>query len=190
MPTRPNVLFVMTDQQRFDTIAALGNPHVATPNLDRLAARGTVFDNAYSTSPVCVPARYTLRSGCEATLTDVYDNTVPDGGHAAIRERCGPYLAEAMRLRGYRTWGSASSTPRRGTRRSATTGSGTARSSTTAPSSGPVMRTRRGSRPSTPPTTGSRHSWESGPTCTTCRSSVPCRRSAPSNPGPPGRRSR
>ncbi|WP_165977047.1 sulfatase family protein [Nonomuraea diastatica] len=105
MPTRPNVLFVMTDQQRFDTIAALGNPHVATPHLDRLAARGTVFDNAYSTSPVCVPARYTLRSGCEPTRTGVYDNTVPGGGHAAIRERCGPYLAEAMGLRGYRTWG-------------------------------------------------------------------------------------
>ncbi|MFC7587024.1 sulfatase-like hydrolase/transferase [Nonomuraea antimicrobica] len=156
MPTRPNVLFVMTDQQRFDTISALGNPHLATPNLDRLAARGTVFDNAYSTAPVCVPARYTLRSGCEPTRTGVYDNTVPDRGHGLVRERCGPYLAEAMGLRGYRTWGWASSTPRPGTRRSAMRCSGTARSSTRVPSSGPVTRTRRGSRPSIPRTTGSR----------------------------------
>ena len=40
MNHRPNVLFVMTDQQRFDTIAALGNGHIYTPNLDRLARRG------------------------------------------------------------------------------------------------------------------------------------------------------
>jgi choline-sulfatase len=105
MTDRPNVLFVMTDQQRFDTIAALGNTDIATPNLDRLAARGAVFDNAYSTSPVCVPARYTLRSGSEPTRTGIYDNTVPDGAHAAIRDRCGPYLGEAMGALGYRTWG-------------------------------------------------------------------------------------
>ncbi|GAA4195449.1 hypothetical protein GCM10022252_41250 [Streptosporangium oxazolinicum] len=101
MSPRPNVLFVMTGQQRFDTIAALGNRGIATPNLDRLAARGTVFDNAYSTTPVCVPARHTLHSGYEPTQTRVYDNAVPDGGHAAIRESCGPYLAGAMGLRGY-----------------------------------------------------------------------------------------
>lgn len=102
---QPNVLFVMTDQQRFDTIAALGNTDIYTPNLDRLAARGATFENAYSTCPVCVPARYTLRSGCEPTRTGIYDNSVPDGAHDAIRASCGPYLAEAMSERGYRTWG-------------------------------------------------------------------------------------
>ena len=40
---RPNVLFLMTDQQRFDTIASLGNPHIFTPNLDRLAAETVTF---------------------------------------------------------------------------------------------------------------------------------------------------
>ena len=48
---RPNILFVMTDQQRFDTIAALGNKLARTPNLDRLAARGIAITNAYSTCP-------------------------------------------------------------------------------------------------------------------------------------------
>lgn len=101
----PNVLFVMTDQQRFDTIAALGNSDISTPNLDRLVRRGVSFTNAYSTCPVCVPARYTIRSGCEPTRTDIFDNSVPDGSHERIRQDCGPYLAEAMAERGYRTWG-------------------------------------------------------------------------------------
>ncbi|MDE0220421.1 MAG: sulfatase-like hydrolase/transferase [Spirochaetaceae bacterium] len=46
MTDQPNVLFVMTDQQRFDTIAALGNRHIYTPNLDRLVRRGVSFTNA------------------------------------------------------------------------------------------------------------------------------------------------
>ena len=45
--SKPNVLFVMTDQQRFDTIASLGNPHIYTPNIDRLVARGLSFTRGY-----------------------------------------------------------------------------------------------------------------------------------------------
>lgn len=101
----PDVLLVMTDQQRFDTLACRGNDIVHTPNLDRLAARGTVFDNAYSTCPVCMPARYTIRSGCEPTRTDIWDNEVPAGGHDRLAVQTGPYLAAAMRERGYRTFG-------------------------------------------------------------------------------------
>jgi|SRR4029450_383909 Sulfatase len=59
-PTRPDILFIMTDQQRFDTIAALGNSHIYTPNLDRLVRRGTSFSNVYTTCPICIPARYTI----------------------------------------------------------------------------------------------------------------------------------
>ena len=54
---RPNVLFIMTDQQRFDTIASLGNEQIYTPNLDRLVRRGITFTNGYSSCPVCVAAR-------------------------------------------------------------------------------------------------------------------------------------
>ena len=105
---QPNVLFVMCDQQRADTIAALGNPHIYTPNFDRLAARGTAFRNAYSTCPVCVPARYTIRTGCEPPTTGVYANGRPDivpGQAEAMEERCGPYLARTMAGLGYRTFG-------------------------------------------------------------------------------------
>jgi len=64
---RPTVLVLLSDDQRFDTIGALGNPEVQTPNLDRLVARGYVFRNNFvmgSTQPaVCLPSRAMLQSG-------------------------------------------------------------------------------------------------------------------------------
>ena len=83
--SKPNILFIMTDQQRFDTIRALGNEHIYTPNLDRLAQRGLAFTNAYSTCPVCVAARYTTRTGCEPPTTRVFSNGIgaPAPGQAA-----------------------------------------------------------------------------------------------------------
>jgi arylsulfatase A-like enzyme len=64
---RPNVVLLVTDDQRADTLAALGNPHIITPNMDRLVREGFVFRNAYcmgSTQPaVCMPSRTMLHSG-------------------------------------------------------------------------------------------------------------------------------
>ena len=99
---RPNILFVMTDQQRFDTIAALGQTRVQTPNLDRLVARGVAVDQAYSTCPVCVPARYGLMTGYEPSRTGWFSNwqEVPK-----VREACGEYLPEVLARSGYRTFG-------------------------------------------------------------------------------------
>jgi len=108
MTEQPNVLFIMTDQQRFDTIRALGNTHIVTPNLDRLVKRGISFVNAYSTCPVCVPARYTVRTGCEPPTIRIFSNGRLDSapGQAETMEgRCGPYLARTMKSRGYRTFG-------------------------------------------------------------------------------------
>ena len=98
----------MTDQQRFDTIAGLGNDLIYTPNLDRLVARGTSCTNAYSTCPVCVPARYSIRTGCEPPRTAIFANEAahPTNTQAeAMIARCGPYLAERMRELNYRTFG-------------------------------------------------------------------------------------
>ncbi len=106
--SQPNVLFLMTDQQRFDTIASLGNEQIYTPNLDRLVQRGVTFTNAYSTCPVCMPARYTIRTGCEPPATRSFFNGLsqPVPGQAAMmEERCGPYLARTMQRTGYRTFG-------------------------------------------------------------------------------------
>lgn len=101
----PNVLFVVTDQQRFDTIGALGNEQIATPNIDRLWRRGMAFENAYSLTPVCVPARYTMYSGLGAMKSQIYSNEISPDAHRVIRERFGPYLAERMDALGYRTFG-------------------------------------------------------------------------------------
>lgn len=64
---RPNVLFLFADDQRADTIHAHGNPHISTPNIDKLAARGTSFRNNYifggNSGAVCVPSRAMLMSG-------------------------------------------------------------------------------------------------------------------------------
>ena len=64
---RPNVLFLFADDQRADTIAALGNSHIKTPNLDRLVRRGLAFDRAYMqgglNGATCVPSRAMLLSG-------------------------------------------------------------------------------------------------------------------------------
>ncbi|RMG32703.1 MAG: DUF4976 domain-containing protein [Planctomycetota bacterium] len=60
---RPNILWYCTDQQRFDTIGALGNPYVRTPTLDRLVRRGTAFTHAYCQSPICTPSRASFMTG-------------------------------------------------------------------------------------------------------------------------------
>jgi arylsulfatase A-like enzyme len=58
-----NLLFIMTDQQRWDTLGCLGNPVIHTPNLDRLAHEGALFTKMYSSCPVCVPARTAILTG-------------------------------------------------------------------------------------------------------------------------------
>jgi arylsulfatase len=61
--TRPNILWYCTDQQRFDTIGALGNPYVQTPTLDGLVETGVSFTNTYCQSPVCTPSRTSFMTG-------------------------------------------------------------------------------------------------------------------------------
>ncbi len=62
-PKRPNVLFVITDQHRADHVGFMGNDVVRTPNLDSIAARGTVFENTWVSNPVCMPNRSTIMTG-------------------------------------------------------------------------------------------------------------------------------
>lgn len=71
---RPNFLIVLTDQQRFDTIAAAGYPWMKTPNLDRLVHEGCLFKNAYTPNPICVPARYDMLTGRTGRAHGHFDN--------------------------------------------------------------------------------------------------------------------
>lgn len=65
--SRPNILFIQSDQHRFDCIGANGHQLVHTPHLDRLASEGVNFTSAYTPAPICTPARISLQYGCWPT---------------------------------------------------------------------------------------------------------------------------
>ncbi len=108
---KPNILFVMADQLASRYLPFHGHPLVQTPNLSRLAREGVVFENAYSTSPLCAPARATVMNGLLSSRTGVYDN-------AAEFPSAIPTWAHYLRNEGYKTclvgrcilWGQTSCT--------------------------------------------------------------------------------
>ncbi|MFI6347068.1 sulfatase [Streptomyces sp. NPDC050560] len=74
MTTRPNVLWICTDQQRWDTLGSAGNTWTRTPHLDALAEGGVVFDAAYTQSPVCTPSRASFLTGRYPRTTGARQN--------------------------------------------------------------------------------------------------------------------
>ncbi len=76
MPRQPNIVFVFSDQQRWDTVGCYGQPLPITPNLDRMAADGVRFEHAYTCQPVCGPARACIQSGLYATQTGCWRNNI------------------------------------------------------------------------------------------------------------------
>jgi arylsulfatase A-like enzyme len=106
---RPNILFLFTDDQRFDTLQALNNPAVKTPNLDRLVREGTAFTHAHimgGTVPaVCAPSRAMLLTG--QTLFHVDESIVRPRKGEEERRSPKPFhlFPEEFRKAGYRTFG-------------------------------------------------------------------------------------
>ncbi|MBX7122017.1 MAG: sulfatase-like hydrolase/transferase [Opitutaceae bacterium] len=89
---RPNILYIVADDMRQDTIAALGNPVIETPALDGLVRKGTVLSQANCAYPVCVPSRTEMLTGrIFASAIDPHKNQPPT-------------LAERLREAGYETW--------------------------------------------------------------------------------------
>jgi arylsulfatase A-like enzyme len=72
--TQPNVLWICTDQQRWDTLSCLGHPGASTPNFDKLAASGVNFTRAYCQSPICTPSRASFLSGMYPIANQVQRN--------------------------------------------------------------------------------------------------------------------
>lgn len=72
--TRPNLVFIITDQQRYDTIASLGYPHMQTPHLDRLVQEGVHFTQCHVTAASCAPARASLFKGYFPHTTGILRN--------------------------------------------------------------------------------------------------------------------
>ena len=71
---KTNIIFYFTDQQRWDTIGCYGQKLPITPNLDRLAQEGVVFEEAYTAQPVCGPCRALFQSGKYPTELECWRN--------------------------------------------------------------------------------------------------------------------
>lgn len=74
---KPNLIFIFTDQQRFDTMACYGNQRIQTPSLNALADESFVFESAYVTQPVCTPSRSSIMTGLYPHTTGCRQNNVP-----------------------------------------------------------------------------------------------------------------
>jgi arylsulfatase A-like enzyme len=77
MTSQPDIIFIMTDQQRYDTIRALGASHMDTPNIDRLVETGVSFTQCHVTAPSCVPCRASIFTGYYPHTTGVLANGQP-----------------------------------------------------------------------------------------------------------------
>ncbi len=75
-----NLLVIMSDEHQARAMGCAGHPFVQTPNLDRLAARGVRFTDAYTPSPICVPARAAFAAGQHVHRTRLWDNAMPYTG--------------------------------------------------------------------------------------------------------------
>lgn len=93
---RPNFLVLISDDQRPDTIGALGNPHIKTPHLDALVKRGTTFTRATCANPICTPSRAEIITGCGGFK----NGTLDFGGKI---DPSLPTWAGTLKTAGYRT---------------------------------------------------------------------------------------
>jgi arylsulfatase A-like enzyme len=75
--THRNLLFIFTDEQRFDTLALAGNRYVQMPNVNRLAEQSCYFEETYCTEPVCTPSRSSIMSGLFPHATGASNNNLP-----------------------------------------------------------------------------------------------------------------
>lgn len=97
---KPNIIFLMTDQQRWDCLGVL-NSRIKTPHLDKLASQGILFRQAVCQAPMCVPSRYSMMLGLYPSQMGIYTNSdsLPDDPLPASP------LPEILRKLGYQTAG-------------------------------------------------------------------------------------
>jgi uncharacterized sulfatase len=96
MKQHPNILFITTDQQRRDTLGCYGNDLIQTPNIDKLADQGVIFDRAYCESPICLPSRVTMITGKKAS-----HHGVTLHNHSMRNDE--KTIGELLQTNGYRT---------------------------------------------------------------------------------------
>lgn len=91
-----NILLLMCDHFRFDAAGYAGNPYAVTPNLDKLAASGTIFTRAYCQNPLCVPSRTSI-------LTGKYCRTTGVRGNQDVVSRDHTSFTQVLRASGFKT---------------------------------------------------------------------------------------
>ena len=95
MGTTPNILWILTDEQRTDSLGCYGSPWACTPSLDRLAGQGVRFGAAYTPSPVCVSARAAMLTGWRCSRLGVLNN------HHSLAPERARFLTEGFVRAGY-----------------------------------------------------------------------------------------
>lgn len=98
--SKPNIIFIMVDDMGWADLGCYGSKHIKTPNIDRMAAEGMLFTQAYSGCTVCAPARSVLMTGLHMGHTSVRGNT---GGIPILDEDV--TVAEVLKKAGYATGG-------------------------------------------------------------------------------------
>ena len=96
MADRPNFVVIVSDQHNLHNLGCAGDPLVRTPNLDELAAEGTLFESTYCGSPLCVPSRMTFLTGRHCSDIGVY-------GNGCMLRSDIPTFAHALGIAGYET---------------------------------------------------------------------------------------
>ena len=95
---KPNLLVILIDDLRYDEFGAGGHPYMQTPNIDRLAHEGALFERAFHTTPICSPNRASIVTGQYASRHGIIDNVARD----AMSHRLPNYHLELQKL-GYET---------------------------------------------------------------------------------------
>jgi arylsulfatase A-like enzyme len=98
MPRQPNILIILVDDLRYDEFGAGGHPYMKTPNIDRIAHEGALFERAFHTTPICSPNRASILTGQYASRHGIIDNVARD----LASHRIPNYHVELQRL-GYET---------------------------------------------------------------------------------------
>lgn len=108
---RPNLIFLLTDDQRFDALGCMGNPVIKTPHIDELAKQGSVFENAFATTSICATSRASFITGQYARRHGIHTFNKP----LSDEQFANSYPA-LLRAAGYRTafigkWGVGNKMP-------------------------------------------------------------------------------
>jgi arylsulfatase A-like enzyme len=99
---RPNILFVMTDDQQFTQMSCAGHPILQTPNMDRLASGGVRFENAFCTNSLCAPSRATVITGCYSHVHGIRGNSERADAIETLDQSL-PTFPKLLQQEGYRT---------------------------------------------------------------------------------------